>query len=251
MSIKDEFEKSPNITAKKDDLKERISSLKKDIHALGEMNHLASIEFEETKVKYDLLKTQIDDLNKAREDLKKVNDEIKERSTNLFLETFDKINEEFKAFFVKLFSGGDAYLALNGDDPLTCGIDIIAKPAGKTPKDIIALSGGEQSVTVFALLFAIYKVKAPPFCILDEVESALDEKNTKKFLSGVQEFKNSIQFIIVTHNSLTILSANTLLGTTQQEQGVTNVLSALVEKDGDKTIYRDAKTGRIANIKIE
>lgn len=254
-SLKNESE---NISAsadksdeKKEEIKRKIQELKDSIKSLGQMNYLAAEDFKEVKLRYELVTNQLEDLNKAREDLKTVHEEIKSRSCNQFLEVFEKINTEYHNFFVKLFSGGDASLSLAGEDPLTCGINITAKPAGKKPRDIIALSGGEQTMTVFALLFAIYKVKPSPFCILDEVESALDSKNVSKFLAGIKEFENITQFIIITHNSHTVLGANTLLGTTQEELGVSKVLSITVDRIGDKTVYKDSKTGKVANIKLE
>ena len=147
-----------------------------------------------------------------------------------FMETFDKINEEFKEVFVKLFGGGEAHLRLEDeDDPLECGIDIICQPPGKKLSSLALLSGGERALTAISLLFAIVKVRPSPFCVLDEIDSALDEGNVNRFADLIKEFSQMIQVILVTHRKGTMECADYLYGVTMEESGVSKVFSVRPE----------------------
>ena len=147
-----------------------------------------------------------------------------------FLETFDVIKLKFKEVFKKLFSGGDAELKLtNPEDVLTTGIDIKALPPGKTLRHISLLSGGEKTLTAISLLFAILETRPVPFCILDEVEAALDEVNVDNFGKFLNEFKNKTQFIVITHKKKTMEYADVLYGITMQESGVSKLVSVKLE----------------------
>jgi chromosome segregation protein len=144
----------------------------------------------------------------------------------MFVETLEKIRENFRTMFVELFGGGKADLKLvEGEDPLEAGIDIYARPPGKQLQSITLLSGGEQTMTAVALLFAIYQVKPSPFCVLDELDAPLDESNINRFVKVLQRFAEMSQFIVITHNKRTISMANILYGVTMQERGVSKIVS--------------------------
>ena len=147
-----------------------------------------------------------------------------------FAETFKKVNEEFGRVFKKLFKGGNAHLSLtNPEDMLTTGVDITAEPPGKSLKSINTLSGGEMTLTAIALLFSILNIRTVPFCILDEVEAALDEANVDTFGTYIKEYENHSQFVVITHKKRTMEYVNTLYGITMQESGVSKLVSVRLE----------------------
>ena len=154
--------------------------------------------------------------------IKKIND----RSRQLFEKVFNDVREHFQAVFRKLFGGGKADVVLEeGVDILEAGVDIIARPPGKEPTSIAMLSGGEKVLTAVALLFAIFKSKPSPFCILDEVDAALDESNTDRFIALLKDFLRSTQFIVVTHSRRTMVLADAMYGVTMEESGVSKKVS--------------------------
>ena len=215
------------------DLKDKLRDIKEEIRVMGQINLMAPEEFAEVQERYNFLKTQMDDLTKAREDLKKVTQEIKVESEQLFLEAFDQIKKNFYIIFRRLFGGGRAELKLVDDaNILTSGIDILVQPPGKKLESIMLLSGGERSLTGVALFFATFMVKPSPFCILDEIDAALDEANVGKFVNLLIEFGNNSQFVVITHNKRTVTGANTFLGVTMEESGVSRIISFRVNKDG-------------------
>ena len=215
------------------DLKDKLRDIKEEIRLMGQINLMATEEFAEVEERYNFLKTQMDDLTKAREDLKKVTKEIKTESEQLFLETFDQIKKNFYAIFRRLFGGGRAELRLADDsNVLVSGIDILVQPPGKKLENISLLSGGERSLTGVALFFATFMVKPSPFCILDEIDAALDEANVGKFVNLLADFGNNSQFVIITHNKKTVAGAKTFLGVTMEESGVSRLISFRVNKDG-------------------
>lgn len=223
-------------------LENELSEIRKQIQALGpNINHMAVDDFKEAKDRYDFYVGQLDDLNKAKADLEKVLSEIQGKSEQLFLETYKKISDNFQEMFKRLFNGGRAEITLQDpENVLTSGIDIFAQPPGKKLISLSLLSGGERSMTAVALLFATYMVKPSPFCILDEIDAALDDKNIGYFLSVLEDFGKTSQFIIITHNKHTVLGSNSLLGVTQMEAGVsTTVTYKLAHVEGEAVILND------------
>ena len=190
------------------------------------MNPLAEDDYNAAKEQFDFYARHLEDLGKARADLEKVLEEIEGKAEDLFLHTYNDINSNFQAMFTRLFGGGIAKLTL--EDPenvLTSGIEIFAQPPGKKLVTLSLLSGGERSMTAVALLFATYQVKPSPFCILDELDAALDDKNIGYFLDVLTDFGRTSQFIIITHNKHTVTGSETLLGVTQEEAGVSKTIS--------------------------
>jgi chromosome segregation protein len=150
----------------------------------------------------------------------------------MFSETFDQIRKEFQATYARFFPGGEADLELEQNvDPLEAGIEITARPRGKQLQSITLLSGGEKALTAISLLFAIYLVKPSPFCILDEVDAPLDDTNISRFVRVLKEFAQTTQFIVVTHNKITMSAADTLHGVTMPEEGVSQLVSVRVEEE--------------------
>lgn len=206
---------------------ERIHLLKQKIRSLGPVNSLAFQEFEEEKKRLEFLTEQRNDLLESEKELMQIIDEINRTAQKQFLDTFEQIRKNFIDTFRTLFDPGDeADLRLEeGVDPLEAKIEIIAKPKGKRPTSIDLLSQGEKTLTATALLFAIYLVKPSPFCILDEVDAPLDDANIKRFIRLINKFSENTQFIIVTHNKLTMEAAQTLYGVTMEEEGVSKIVA--------------------------
>jgi chromosome segregation protein len=193
---------------------------------------MAPEEYTETKQRYDFLNNQLVDLEKARKDLEDLTAEIRQESSVLFLETYNRIKKNFHNMFRRLFGGGRAELRLS--DPnhvLESGIEIFAQPPGKKLEHLSLLSGGECSMTAVALLFATYMVKPSPFCLLDEIDAALDEQNVGRFVQLLREFSDTSQFIIITHNKRTVTGAGTLLGVTMEESGITKLITVRLENE--------------------
>lgn len=226
------------ITAAVDDIKNELDLVKKRIQDLGYINYMAEDEYNEAKKNFDFYSKNMDDLNKAKADLEEVIAEIKRQSEEMFLQTYNQIADNFQEMYSTLFGGGRAELRLTDDENvLESGIDIFAQPPGKKLLNMQLLSGGERSMTAVALLFATYMVKPSPFCILDEIDAALDARNIGAFLRVLEKFDDKSQFIIITHNKNTVLGSNSLLGVTQQELGVSKMIGYRLEdiKDIDKT----------------
>ncbi|TKI54898.1 chromosome segregation protein SMC [Brevibacillus antibioticus] len=213
-----------------------VNRLKKQIGALGTVNLGAIEEYERLSERQQFLSSQEADLNEAKDMLYQVIQEMDAEMSRRFKETFDAISEQFRDVFVQLFGGGRADLVLsNPDNLLETGIDIVAQPPGKKLQNLALLSGGERALTAMALLFAILRVKPVPFCVLDEVEAALDEANVNRFAEYMHYFSNQTQFICVTHRKGTMESADVLYGITMQEGGVSKLVSVKLE-DSDKFI---------------
>nr|AGS52621.1 chromosome partition protein smc [uncultured bacterium contig00043] len=220
------------ISAAPADLRDKLTSSRAKMKELGSVNLMAPEEYAETKERYDTLSFQMADLVKARKDLEDLTAEIKQESSALFLETYNRIKRNFHNMFKRLFGGGRAELRLS--DPnhvLESGIEILAQPPGKKLEHLSLLSGGECSMTAVALLFATYMVRPSPFCLLDEIDAALDEQNVGRFVHLLREFSDKSQFIIITHNKKTVAGAGTLLGVTMQESGVTKLITVRIENE--------------------
>ncbi|TVX94013.1 chromosome segregation protein SMC [Paenibacillus agilis] len=209
-----------------------VKDLKRQIHALGEVNLGAVEEFERVNERYQFLSEQKNDLIEAKTTLYQVIKEMDDEMSKRFKSTFDEIRKQFVVVFAKLFGGGRADLVLlEPDRILETGIDIVAQPPGKKLQNLQLLSGGERALTAMALLFAILHVKPVPFCVLDEVEAALDEANVTRFAQYLREFSEETQFIIVTHRKGTMEEADVLYGVTMEEGGVSKLVSVKLEDD--------------------
>ncbi|MDR2159130.1 MAG: AAA family ATPase [Treponema sp.] len=220
------------ITTPPAEIREKLAAARQGLRDLGSPNLMAPEEFAETKERYDFLSGQLEDLEKGRRDLENLSSEIRTESTELFLATYNKIKKNFHNMFRRLFGGGGAKLQLQDDNHvLESGIEIYAQPPGKRLENINLLSGGERSMTAVALLFATYMVKPSPFCLLDEIDAALDESNVGRFVQLLREFGSASQFIVITHNKKTVTGAGTLLGVTMEESGVTKVISVRLENE--------------------
>lgn len=205
-----------------------ISSLKRKISLLGNINPNAIEEYNELSESYNELLTQRDDLVKAQEDLQKVIDDLTKEMTLTFNEGFKTIKSNFTKIFKELFGGGTADLIVEEsltDDPLDAGIEIVAEPPGKKLQKISLLSGGEMSLTAIAILFAILKLRPMPFCVLDEIEAALDDANVQRFADYLKKFSKETQFICITHKKVTMENADGLFGVTMPEKGVSSIVS--------------------------
>lgn len=210
---------------------QRVHQLRTSIQRLGSVHVGVLEEFEEQKERRDFLVQHRDDLQAAAADLRKSLQFIDRTARQMFRSTFDEIREKFRHTYTRFFPGGEADLVLQHDvDPLESTIEIVARPRGKRPQSINLLSGGEKALTAIALLFAIYQVKPSPFCILDEVDAPLDDSNVDRFLQVLTEFSHTTQFIMVTHNKLSMAAANTLHGVTMPEEGVSQLVSVRIDK---------------------
>lgn len=208
-------------------LRDEIHALREKIRTLGNINFAAFEEYTQEKQRLEFLTSQRNDLIEAEKTLLTTIEEINQTAQRKFLDTFEKIRQNFIETFKSLFDPGDECdLRLEeGVDPLEANIDIIAKPRGKRPTSIHLLSGGEKTLTATALLFAIYLVKPSPFCILDEVDAPLDDANIDRFTRILRKFSDNTQFIVVTHNKRTMEAANALYGVTMEEEGVSKIVT--------------------------
>lgn len=209
-----------------DELGLEIERLKKRCEAYGAVNLVAIEEFDELKQRFEFLTQQQADLLTARESLMQTIQKINRTTRQMFADTFTKVNEEFQIYFRMLFGGGEAQLILlDPENALESGIDIVARPPGKKPQHISLLSGGEKTLTAIALIFGVFKVNPSPFCVLDEIDAALDESNVGRFATLLKEFAKIAQFIVITHNKKTMESADIMYGVTMPERGVSRIMS--------------------------
>lgn len=205
----------------------RIDELKKGIRALGDVNIAAIEDYKTVKERYDEMSKQYADLTAAKADLTQLIDDLTKTMENEFRKQFEKIQQNFSSTFAELFGGGKAELVLSDkNDILNCNIDIIAQPPGKKLQLLSLLSGGERALTAIALLFAILKLKPTAFCILDEIESALDEVNVSTVAQYVQRYSKDTQFIMITHRKGSMEVCNALYGVAMEERGISKVVSA-------------------------
>jgi chromosome segregation protein len=220
-----------NSTFKQDAEESKLREIKSEIQLLGSINPLAIDEYQSIKEVYEHHRSQKEDIEKSKNDIEGVLKNINLESEKIFLEIFELIRINFQETFSTLFNGGRAMIELTDkNDLLNSGIEIIAEPPGKHVQNLKLLSGGEKSMTVIALLFAIYMVRPSPFCFLDEIDAALDEVNKTRFCQILDKFKDKSQFIVVTHAPPTISRANTIFGVTSEEPGVSKVVSLKMEE---------------------
>ena len=217
-----------------EEVKQKIRSLKGQMASLGEINVGAIQEYQRVKERYEFLTSQRDDLIEAKANLEETINEMDQEMTVKFKETFDLVRTEYIEIFKKLFGGGTADLVLTDPhDLLNTGVEIIAQPPGTKLKTSNLLSGGQKALTSIALLFAILKIRTVPFCVLDEVEAALDEANVARYAGYLKAFSNQTQFIVITHRKGTMEKADVLYGVTMQERGVTKLVSVRMDNVSD------------------
>ena len=205
-----------------------IYRIKKEINKLGSINVNAIEDVKLLLERYEEKTANVNDLTKAESELTEIIKDLSNEMTNRFNTAFGKINENFKVTFRELFGGGNAKLELTEsetDDPLDAGVDIVAEPPGKKLQNITLLSGGEKALTAIAILFSILKLRAMPFCLLDEIEAALDDSNVERFAQYLKRFSKSTQFIVITHRKPTMELADALYGVTMEEKGVSRTVS--------------------------
>jgi chromosome segregation protein len=204
---------------------EKVEKVRRRIDRLGPINLAAIDEFKEQSERKEYLDSQLADLNDALATLEAAIRKIDRETRSRFRETFEDVNAGFKRLFPKLFGGGHAYLELTGDDLLTAGVTVMARPPGKRNSTIHLLSGGEKALTAVALVFAIFELNPAPFCLLDEVDAPLDDANVGRFCDIVKEMSEKVQFVFITHNKGTMEMARQLTGVTMQEPGVSRLVS--------------------------
>ena len=223
----EEFRRTPFDEKESD---RRAAELQGQIHALGTVNVSAVEEYAETKARVDELTTQQQDLKRAEMDLRELIERLLIQMRSTFVENFSKMQGYFSETFTRLFGGGHAELKLmDPDDPLNCGIEVNAQPPGKKLQLLSLLSGGERALTAIAILFAMLKLKPTPFCILDEIEAALDDANIGYYADYLKEYSKGTQFIVVTHRKGTMERCNSLFGVAMEEQGVSRMVSVSLQ----------------------
>ncbi len=213
------------------DIRSELSEIKNQKMSLGSVNLMAIEEANTLEERYNLLTNQLKDLEISRQDILEMIEKINQVTEELFTKTFKEIKANFHKIFQKLFDGGTADIKLTDpDNILETGIDIIAHPPGQKTQNITLLSGGQRTMIAISLMFAAFQVKPSPFCLLDEIDAALDEENITRFVNLLSDFKDKSQFIIITHNSKTISAADVMYGVTQEERGISKVVSAKISK---------------------
>ena len=228
----EEYELTPNNVENTEkisnpaEVQKKVNSLRSQIRDLGPINIESIKEYKETKERYDFMSEQRVDLEDSCNKLKKVIAEMTETMKKQFSEQFKIINKNFGEVFTELFGGGKAELILEDEENiLECGIQIQAQPPGKKLQNMMLLSGGEKAFTAIALLFAILKINPAPFCVLDEIEAALDDVNVYRFAEYLKKFSKQTQFLIITHRKGTMEAADTVYGITMEEKGISKLLS--------------------------
>ncbi len=226
-------ERMYTITATPQALKDKLAATKQKITDLGQVNFMAVEQFAEEKDRYERQQASFADTKKTLDNLVRVSEEIRTKSSEMFLSTYNKIRKNFHNMFRRMFNnGGRAELRLvDPTNVLTSGIDIYAQPPGKKLENISLLSGGEKTMTAMALLFATYQVRPSPFCLLDEIDAALDDKNVGSLVNVLRAFSGVSQYIVITHNKKTVLGASSMLGVVMEESGITKVVQIRLDED--------------------
>ena len=216
------------------ELEARVERLRRKLKSMGSVNADSLRDLDEIEARFEHLSTTLGDLVEAKKHLEDLVRRIDHKCRQLFRETFDAIRENFQELFRKAFGGGDGDIVLEDpDDVLECGIDIVARPPGKELKSISLLSGGEKTLTAFALLLAMFKHRPSPYCVLDEVDAALDEANVERLRALLTEFRVNTQFVMITHKKPTMTIADLLYGVTMEESGVSKRMTVKFENIGE------------------
>ena len=211
--------------------KEELKRLKEDLRELGSFSYDSIEEFEKVKTELEFQRNQEVDLQNSIEDINKIILKLENTMKKTFINEFKSINENFSNIFKILFNGGEARLELDSEDILNCGIDIIAKPVGKKMQTLSLMSGGEKSLTAVALLFAIFETRPSPFCILDEVDAALDDSNILRYVEYLKNYLTETQFIMITHRKPTMEMADMIYGVTMEQKGISKIVSMTFNKE--------------------
>jgi len=209
---------------------EQLERLQQRITRMEPINLAAISEFEQEQERKDYLDSQNEDLEQALDTLEKAIARIDKTTRTRFRDTFEQVNQQMEMLFPRLFGGGHAYLELTGDDWLSAGVSIMARPPGKRNSSLHLLSGGEKAMTAVALVFSIFSLNPAPFCLLDEVDAPLDDANVERFSTLVREMSDRVQFLVVTHNKATMEMAGQLCGVTMREAGVSRLVSVDIEQ---------------------
>jgi len=213
-----------------EDYSNELESIEVKISRLGAINLAAMEEYDQESKRKELLDDQHNELMEALETLEKAISKIDKETRTTFKDTFDKLNISLSQSFPKLFGGGHAELVMLGDDLLTCGIGITARPPGKKNASVSQLSGGEKALTAIAVVFAFFELNPAPFCLLDEVDAPLDDLNTMRFIDLVDEMSQRVQFVYITHNKISMEKSKHLMGVTMQEPGVSRMVAVDVDQ---------------------
>ena len=221
-TIKEEYKKPDNIAL----TQKKVNVLRKDLRELGSVNIDSIEEYKTMKERYDFMCEQRVDLEDTMAKLRKIISDMTNTMKEQFKSQFEIINKNFSEVFKELFGGGNASLKLEDEENiLECGIDINVQPPGKKLQNMMLLSGGEKAFTAIALLFAILKINPAPFCVLDEIEAALDDVNVYRFAEYLKKFSKDTQFLVITHRKGTMEAADTVYGVTMEENGISKLLS--------------------------
>ena len=215
---------------------EEIERMQRRIQRLGAINLAAIDEFQQESERKQFLDAQAEDLELALATLQDAMQKIDRETKVRFKETFDAVNVKLGELFPKVFGGGSAYLELTGDDLLDTGVSLMARPPGKRNASVQLLSGGEKAMTAVALIFAIFHLNPSPVCLLDEVDAPLDDMNVSRFAALIKEMSESVQFLVITHNKITMEMADYLMGVTMQEPGVSRLVSVDVDAAAELAI---------------
>ncbi|MEA3369116.1 MAG: AAA family ATPase [Candidatus Ratteibacteria bacterium] len=241
--LKEDYNLSPEREAESepieniDEVENRVEFLKERLKSMGLVNLAALEEHKELEERSRFLKSQSEDLKKSKESLREVIQEVNKTTRILFMETFSLIQRHFGEIFRSLFGGGNARLILqDSDNILESGIEIVVSPPGKKLQNMNLLSGGEKTLTVISLLLSLFKIKPSPFCVLDEIDAALDESNVHRFAAFLKRFSEKSQFIIITHNKETIVASDLIYGVTMEEAGISKIVSVKLTHDKPEPI---------------
>ena len=227
-NVQDEYQKPENISL----TQKKVNSLRTEIKGLGSINIDSIEEYKNMKERYDFMCEQRVDLENTMSKLRKMIQEMTTTMKEQFKEQFELINKNFAEVFKELFGGGNASLKLEDEENiLECGIEITVQPPGKKLQNMMLLSGGEKAFTAIALLFAILKINPAPFCVLDEIEAALDDVNVYRFAEYLKKFSKDTQFLVITHRKGTMEVADTVYGVTMEESGISKLLSMKLSKN--------------------